>query len=156
MSTQDEWIEKTSPWEWKIPLGLLIFGLLILVIHGFATAGAKGGGGVLLGIGIQLVVYLPLTIVAMFLAAALLEINFGELVPAILKIAGIYVFTAGLLDVGSTLGHPILGGLLGVGASLFLYSKAFDLTAMETITAVLVVGLVRGLLGWAIGSMFMR
>jgi hypothetical protein len=155
MLTEDDPIEdeETSPWELKIPLGLLIFGLLILVIHGFATAGAQGGGTVLLGIGSLMVVYLPLTVIAMFIAASVLEISFGEFWPAILKIAGIYVLTAALLDVGIALGHPILGGLLGLAASLVLYSQAFSLTAMETIGAVLVVALVRGLLTLAIGSM---
>jgi hypothetical protein len=156
MLTPDERIEETSPWELKVPLGLLIFGLLILVIHGFATAGAKGGWSVLLDIGILMVVYLPLTIIAMFIAASVLEISFGEFGPAILKIAGIYVFTAALLDVGSTLGHPILGGLLSLVASLLLYSQAFGLTALETIGAVVVVAVVRGLLGLAIGSLLVR
>jgi hypothetical protein len=150
----EEWlVEETSLWDLKIPLGLLIFGLLVLVIHGFATAGVKGGGGVFLDIGILLVVYLPLTILAMFIAAPLLDVTFGEFGPAVLKIAGLFMFTAGLLDVGSTVGHPVLGWIVAYGASLFLYSKVFSLTAMETIGAVLVVAVVRGLLTLAIGSL---
>jgi hypothetical protein len=42
MLTQYETIETTSAWEWKVPLGSLIFGLVTLVIHGLATEGAKG------------------------------------------------------------------------------------------------------------------
>ena len=42
MLVEDETIETTSVWEWKVPLGLLIFGLAILVIHGLAVEGAKG------------------------------------------------------------------------------------------------------------------
>jgi hypothetical protein len=39
MLIADETIETASAWEWKAPLGLLIFGLAILVIHGLATEG---------------------------------------------------------------------------------------------------------------------
>ena len=153
---QEEFIEETSPWDLKIPLGLLMFGLLVLVIHGFATSGAKGGGSVLLGIGILLLVYLPLTIIAMFIAAPILDISFGEFWPAVLKIAGLFIFTSALQDVGSTVGHPVLGWIVGLAASLFLYSKAFGLTAWETIEAVFVVAVVRELLGLAIRSLLAR
>jgi hypothetical protein len=155
-SDDDEWVEPTSPWEMQIPVGLLVVGVLILVIHGLATTGFSGGASVLMNIGVLLVVYLPLTIIAMFIAAPILDISFGELGPAILKIAGLYIFTAALQDVGGTMGHPILGGILALGLSLFLYSKAFSFTAMETIGAVFVVAVVRGLIGWAIGSWFAK
>ena len=146
--------ESTSPWEFKIPLGLLLFGIALMAMHGFATSGAEGGGSVLLGIAIALLIYLPITIVAMFIAASILDITFGEIRPAILKIAGIFVFTAALQDVGSTFGHPILGWAVGLGASLVLYSKAFGLSAMEGISAVFVLGIVRFLLGLAIAALF--
>jgi hypothetical protein len=152
----DEWVEPTPPWELKIPVALLIFGLLILLIHGLVSAGISGGAGVLINIGLLLVVYLPLTIIAMFIAAPILDLSFGELRPAILKIAGLYIFTAAVQDVGGAMGHPILGGIIALGLSLFLYSKAFSFTAMETIEAVIVVAVVRGLISWAIGSWFSR
>ena len=49
----------------------------------------------LLGIGHLLLIYLPITIAAMFIAAPWLDLAFGEFGPAIAKIAGIYVFTFG-------------------------------------------------------------
>ncbi len=152
----EEFIEDPSPWDVKIPLGLLIFGLFVLAIHGFVTAGARGGGSVLVGIGALLLVYLPVTLVAMFIAASILEINFGELGPAALKIAGIFVFIAALRDVVGTVGHPIVGWVVGLVASLFLYGKAFRLRAIETIGAVLVVAAVQMILGWGIGSLIVR
>ena len=48
MLIADETIETASAWEWKIPLGLMIFGLPILVIHGLAIEGARGSATVLL------------------------------------------------------------------------------------------------------------
>ena len=153
MSTQDEAIETTSVWEWKVPLGLLIFGLAILVIHGLATMGAKGGAAMLLGLGLLLVIYLPITIAAMFIAAPLVDVTFGEFGPAILKIAGIYVFSSALQDVGATIVHPALGWALGLGASLALFRKAFELETGEAVKAVFVIWVVRGLLAFAIASM---
>ncbi len=100
MLIADETIETASAWEWKIPLGLMIFGLPILVIHGLAIEGARGGATVLLGIGVLLLVYLPITIAAMFIAAPLVDLTFGEFGPAIAKIAGIYVFTPAI--------HPVI------------------------------------------------
>ena len=69
MLIADETIETASAWEWKAPLGLLIFGLAILVIHGLATEGARGGATMMLGIALVLLIYLPITIAAMFIAA---------------------------------------------------------------------------------------
>ncbi len=154
--TQVDETDQESPWDVKIPVGLLIFGLLILVIHGLATAGAKGGGMILLGTGVLLVIYVPLTILAMFLASPVLDISFGEFWPAVLKIAGIYVFAAAIQDVGSTVVHPLLGWALAGLAMLFLYGKAFRLSFGEAFAAVLVVGLVRGILQFAIGVLLAR
>src|SRR5271156_1946874 len=99
MLKPDDTIETTSVWEVKAPLGLLIFGLSMLVIHGLATGGARGGAAMLLGIGVLRLVYLPMTVATMFIAAPLLGVTFGELGPAIVKIAGIYVFSFAVQDV---------------------------------------------------------
>jgi hypothetical protein len=133
MSTRDETIETTSAWEVKVPLGLLILGLAILVIHGLAMQGATGGAAMLLGIGLLLLIYLPVTIAAMFIAAPLVDVTFGEFGPAIVKIAVIYVFTFAIQDVAATMAHPVLGWVPGLGASLALFSKAFELTIGEAV-----------------------
>ena len=153
MLVEDETIETTSVWEWKVPLGLLIFGLAILVIHGLAVEGAKGGATMLLGFGLLLLIYLPITIAAMFIAAPLVDVTFGEFGPAIVKIAGIYVFTFAVQDIVATMVHPALGWIVGLGASLALFSKAFELTFGEAVKAVFVIAVVRGLLALAIASM---
>ena len=148
--------DQESPWDDKIPVGLLFFGLLILVIHGLATAGAKGGVMVLLGTGVLLVIYLPLTLLGVVVASLVLDISFGEFWPAVLKIAGIYVFAAAIQDVGGTIVHPLLGGALAGLAMLFLYGKAFRLSGGEAIATVLVVALVRVILQFAIGALLAR
>jgi hypothetical protein len=156
MLTQDETIETASAWEVKVPLGLLIFGLSILVIHGLATAGTRGGVEMLLAIGVLLLIYLPTTVAAMFIAAPMLDITFGEFGPAIAKIAGIYVFTFAIQDVAGTIVYPALGWAVGSGTSLALYGKAFGLTVGESVKAVFVIAVVRMLLAWAIASLLVR
>ncbi len=153
MLTEEETIETTSVWEWKIPLGLLAAGVALLVIHGLATAGPKGAAVVFLSVGLVLLIYLPITIGAMFIAAPLVDLTFGELGPAVAKMAGIYVLTVAILDVATTISHPILGWLAALVVSLALFARAFELTLFDAIKAVLVIGLVRGLLELAIGSM---
>ncbi len=130
MSTRDETIETTSAWEVKVPLGLLILGLAILVIHGLAMQGARGRGDAA-----------GHRAAAVDLPAgpdrrdvhhrALVDVTFGEFGPAVLKIARIYVFTSAIQDVAATTVHPALGWALGLGASLALFSKAFELTFGE-------------------------
>jgi hypothetical protein len=154
--TQVDETDQESPWDDKIPLGLLFFGLLILVIHGLATAGAKGGGMVLLGTGVLLVIYLPVTILGIYIASLVLDISFGEFWPAVLKIAGIYVFAAAIQDVGGTVVHPLLGLALSGLAMLFLYGKAFRLSFGEAIATVLAVAVVRVILQFAIGILVAR
>jgi hypothetical protein len=156
MRTDDETIEAVSPWEVKIPLGLLVFGLAILVIHGLATQGAAGGVAMLMGAGLLLLIYLPTTIAAMFVAAPVLDVTFGEFWPAVAKIAGIYVFSTAVQDVGVTMIHPVAGWAIGLAALFALFRPAFGLTPAETVKAVLLIAVVRGLLAFAIASMLPR
>ena len=60
----------------------------------------------LLGFGLLLLIYLPITIAAMFIAAPLVDVTFGEFGPAVVKIAGICVFTFAIQDVTATMAHP--------------------------------------------------
>jgi hypothetical protein len=137
-------------------VGLLFFGLLILVIHGLATAGAMGGMMALLGTGVLLVIYVPVTILGLFVASRVLDISFGDFWTAVLKIAGIYVFAAAIQDVGGTVVHPLLGVALAGLAMLFLYGKAFRLSFGEAIATSLAVAAVRVTLQFAIGALVAR
>jgi hypothetical protein len=154
--TQSDETDQDSLWDDKIPLGLLFFGLLILVIHALATAGAMGGVMVLLGTGIVLVIYVPVTILGLFFAAWELDISFGDFWPAVLKIAGICVFAAAVQDVGGTVVHPLLGWALAGLTMLFLYGKAFRLSFGEAFASVLVVAVVREIVQFAIGTLVAR
>jgi len=154
--TQVDESEEESPWDDKIPVGLLFFGLLILAIHAVATAGAMGGVMVLLGSGIVLLIYVPATILGLFVVARVLDISFGDFWPAVLKIAAICVFANAIQDVGGTVVHPLLGWALAGLAMLFLYGKAFRLSFGEALATVLVVAVVRAMLQFGIGLLLAR
>ena len=64
---------------------------------------------VLLGSGIVLLIYVPATILGVFVAARVLDISFGDFWPAVLKIAAICVFANAIQDVGGTVVRPLLG-----------------------------------------------
>ena len=73
-------------------------------------------------------------------------------IARVAKIAGIYVFSSAVQDVGATMVHPVFGWILGLGVSLVLFGKAFELISGEAIKAVFVIAVVRGLLTLATAS----
>jgi hypothetical protein len=136
-----------SVWEWKVPLALLLVGLTVLAL-GTTTAEASSGlAATLLGMAMILVLHVALTIGAMYLTARLLGVSFGLLKTAVLKLAAITVFTLSLNQVGDWLGQPLLGWLVAVAVSLYLFSYCFDLDFLETLLAVVVITVIRFALG---------
>jgi hypothetical protein len=138
--------ESGSAWEWPIPLALFLVGLTILVVGASLVEGSRPAA-TLLGIALILVVYVPLTIAAMYLTASLLGMAFGFLNTAILKLAAISVFTLSLNQVGDWLGHPAVGWLVAILVSFYLFSNFFDLDFQETVLAVVVISVIRFCLG---------
>jgi hypothetical protein len=116
------------------------------------TQGTRGVAATLLGLGLLLLIYLPITIAAMFIAAPIVDVTFGELGPAVLKIAGIYLFSSAVEDVGATTVHLAVGWALGLIAMVALFRKAFELSPGEAVKSVIVIALVRGLLAVSITS----
>jgi hypothetical protein len=127
-----------SPWEWKIPLALFVIGVIVLVA-GAALLDSASPSATVLGIALLLVVNVPLTIAAMYLAANWLGLAFGYLHTAILKLAAISVFTTSLDQLGSWLGQPLLGWLAAIAISFYLFSYFFDLDFNETLLAVVAI-----------------
>ncbi|HEX8913161.1 MAG TPA: hypothetical protein VF796_12450 [Humisphaera sp.] len=103
--------------EQKIPLGLIVAGELILVVAGLIKVGA--GVGVLMAfVGVATVVGVLLMLTTAFLAAFLLRVSFGDLWSAVLKLTGIYIFSAAL------------GLTLPSGFAFLLQSAAFVVLMM--------------------------
>jgi hypothetical protein len=139
-------------WEWQVPLALLIVGFVTLVIGVLAAPGDLKTAGALVGIVLYLVLYVPLTVAAMYIVASFLGVSFGFLNTALLKLAGITLFTLSLNEIGNWLGIPILGWLVALIATYFLFSYCFYLDAMETIKSVVLISAIRYVLGLMIAA----
>jgi hypothetical protein len=139
---EEESSDSGALWEWQIPLALLIVGFVTVAVGAFSADGPGGTAGAMVGVVLYLVLDVPLTIAAMYVVASFLGISFGFLNTAILKLAGITLFTLGLNVIGDAVGFPILGGLLAVIATYFLFSYCFYLEVMETILAVVSISVV--------------
>jgi hypothetical protein len=90
-----------------------------------------------------LLIYVPLTVAAMYLAASLLGVSYGILKTAMLKLAAIALFTGSLHLVGDWLGYPISSWLVAALVSLYLFSNCFDLDIRETVLSVIAISVIR-------------
>src|SRR5947209_6583074 len=82
--------------EWIVPTVLLVVGLLLAGSGIFLQEGAAGVTGLLIVIAANLVT-VPITIAAMYVAAAVLGTSFGTVGMAILKLAAINVLYLGIV-----------------------------------------------------------
>jgi len=136
-----------TAWEWQIPLALLVVGLIALLIGASLVGGPRGTAGALLDIVVYLVIYVPLTIAAMYLTAYIFGLAFGFLKTAVIKLAAISVFTEAVDKLGDWLGHPFVGWIAAVLVTYYLFSYCFDLDFRETVLAVIVISIIRFCLG---------
>jgi hypothetical protein len=142
--TADDARDSDALWEWQIPLALVIVGFITLMIGAFVAYGSSGIAGALALIVLSLVLYVPVTVAAMYAVASILGVSFGFLNTAILKLAGISLFTLSLRLLGHGLGFPIIGWLAAVIATYVLFSYCFYLEAMDTIKSVVLISLIGG------------
>jgi hypothetical protein len=149
-STQDD------PREYKIPIILLVIGLICLFVSAFVLEGAAEAVGSVLGAFIILLVQIPLTILAMYILASLLGISYGNLFTAILKLAAISIFVEGLAFAGTLLGFPIMSRLILIMVMWALFSWLFDLDFWETFYSILGLGLISGAINWLITTLLHR
>jgi hypothetical protein len=134
----------------KVPLALLLVGLAVLVVGAFFAKDTHGPAATLLGIALTLIVYIPLTVGAMYLTASLPGVSFGILKTAVLNLAAITVFAHAPNQVADWLRHPLLGWLAAVAASLFLFSYCFDLDIRETVLSSVAILVIRFVLGMGV------
>jgi hypothetical protein len=137
-----------TPLEWKVPLLLLVLGVAVIVgaalgLPELGLAELRGAAEVLLEVALRLAVGLPVTIAALFLVAAVLGITFGPLNSAVLKLASISVFSNALVLVGMLLGQPLIGWLVALVVSWYLFSLFFDLDLQETAVSIVLLGLIQ-------------
>lgn len=136
-----------SAWEVKIPLLLLIIGMVILIAGSFLFTDLVETLYVLASIALILLLYVPLTIAAMYIVAVLLDISYGFLKTALLKLASITIFSVSLNHLGEWFGVWILGWLFALAATYYLFSSFFDLDIHDTVYSVIGISVIRFFLG---------
>ena len=143
----------THPTEVKIPLVLLVAGLIILLVYGLIAGGTVGVGKVLLSILAELAIGVPLAIVACFMAAKMMGIDFGLLHTAMLKLASAFIFP---VAVGVIIPIPVIGWLVPLLLYWLMLEKFFDLDPTDLIVCVILIFVVQtgaaflaGLLMWS-------
>lgn len=91
-----------SPWKEKyIPTTIAIVGVLLQIGLWFIFAtetkhAVIGAAGMLV---VEVLVLMPIAIAAVFLTARIMNIGFGPMIPALLKVAAIAIGTGGVADI---------------------------------------------------------
>ena len=127
-----------SAWEWKAPLGLLTFGIVVLATR-YSKLDLADGVPAWILLPLVVLVHVPIAIGAMYFAAAMLDVSFGYLRTAILKLASIAVLNLAIAEMGNQLEAPPLGLMLALPVSYVLFKKMFDLDPWEAISSVAVI-----------------
>jgi hypothetical protein len=130
--------EKSDPKEGLIPAVILALGLGLYIIADYRNSTDPSIGRVLLGVGIGTIIGVILGIIVCYITASLLQINFGALKTAILKMAAIIVF-AGAIDVLI----PYAGWIAAVIVYFCLLCWLFDMSFFEVFIFCAVLMLVR-------------
>jgi hypothetical protein len=135
-----------DPRDFQIPIVLILVGFLIWAFVGYRMMGTAGPAIVLAVIGVGAVIGTAIMIAAAFLTAKLLGMSFGELGPAILKLAAIYLFPAA---VGSLFPFGVLLALV-LWFALLLWM--FEIEVFQAIVFVIVLFVVRLAVGWVLAQ----
>jgi hypothetical protein len=124
--------------EVTIPTILLGIALAVFLGYGFYAAGVSGAGVVLIVVGIQVIIGVILGIIACVITARLMDISFGRLGTASLKLAAIFAFPAAV-----SLFIPFIGWLVALILYFILLTWLFDLEGREATVCAIVIWVVR-------------
>src|ERR1051326_6847749 len=119
----------TSAWEWKVPLILLLTGIVVSVTGAYMVDDIRGAAFELYFIAVMLAVELPLMIVAMLATATVVGVSYGVLKTPILKMAAIIIVTLTLLQLCVWAEVPLVGILIAVPVVFYLFANFFDQNA---------------------------
>jgi predicted Zn finger-like uncharacterized protein len=131
--------------EWFIPLGIFVFAGVMNALIALRGGTEEGRARLIFSL-ISLVVTVPSTIVGLFVAAAAMGANFGNVFSAAIKIAAMNtvvqcIYTFGMLGSGD--GSSMLLVLIALPVYWGMFMWFFDLTFTETIWATIFIGLVQ-------------
>lgn len=134
--------------QWKIPLALLVFGLVmnfVAVMTESAAAGESADpGSTIMGMLTGTAIGVVLMVIAAFIAARLLDTTFGDMRTAVLKLAAIYVAPTAIAGMLASLtnGGFIVHIVVLLGAYFGLLVWLFDFDLFEAI--------IFAVIGWVI------
>jgi 23S rRNA pseudoU1915 N3-methylase RlmH len=147
--------------EVYVPTGLLVVGFLMLVGYAFTNF---GGGGATVGlytayVSVMTILKTIMMVGFAFIIAPMLDVSFGGVWTAILKLAAISVFTDGcsafidLLAVklaGPMGGGGMLSGSIAIGIIWILMAYLFSMDAGDAWLVVILMGIFRWLAGFVL------
>jgi hypothetical protein len=138
--------------EWVIPLGIFVFAGAMNAIIALRGGTDEGRARLIFSL-ISLVVTVPSTIVGLFVAAAALGANFGNVFTAAIKIASITtvvqcIYTFGML--GSSDGSSMILVLIALPVYYGMFMWLFELSFVEALWATFFIGLVQRVVNTAI------
>ncbi len=131
--------------EYKIPAGMLVVGLGLLLLRAGLGAGEDPFWAEALYILLGLAVSVAIAVPVCFLAASLLGVSFGLLSSAVLKLAGIFAVTSAIRAF-----VPFFGGIISLAVYLSLLVLLFELEWFEALVYAILLWLVNVLVVVAI------
>jgi hypothetical protein len=118
--------------EFTVPIVVLIIGIVLSIVGGLGAAKGVSGIFVFVALCIFVAIYVPLCCGALMVVGVLLGINYGRLVPAILKLSAITFIANGLTLIGESMKLP---GFLVFPICCFIsfgmFMTMFDLDTWE-------------------------
>lgn len=133
--------------EDKAALVLLVLGFVALGGYGISAAGAGGAAMILLIYGIYAIISVVAGVAAAFITASILGASFGLFGSAVLRLAGIIVFTSAI-----AVAIPF-GGLLSLIVYIGLLMWLFELDPMEVLVFTIILWLMRFVVGFLLAAM---
>ncbi len=126
--------------EVKAPIAILGSSLLVFAVAGFFVGGAQGATATLAAVGIGLAFNIVFGIIALYIAAAVLQIEFGNFGTAVLKLAAVFSAPAA---VGALVPIEIVDLLVSIVLYWVLLAWLFSLEARDLFISVVILFLVR-------------
>jgi hypothetical protein len=126
--------------EFLIPLVLAVVSLAIYVVVAFVTVPQGAPVGLYLGFKLGFTLILTvITILALFVAAALLDTTYGFFDTAIVKSLAIVLTQAWMSEISALIPIPYLGSLVTWVATFYMFVAFFDLDHLEAIRSMFIV-----------------
>src|SRR5262245_31920121 len=139
--------------EWIVPLVIFVVAIAMNAMIA-RRAGEEAAKGLMLFTLIELVLTVPATIAGMFVAAAALGINFGNIFTAALKVAAITVVVQCIYTFGMTRGDDgsaIIVILFALPVYYGMFCWLFSLSVVDAIWATVFIGLIQKVVNTVVG-----